>query len=1173
MSSRKRRFNQLDSRTRNSDKNEDSHVVNEEDEELLSPKRQAVESEDGSRHRSHDSEGFEDEEDDISPKTMNIPGKPASVGILQCVRVENFMCHRKLTVKLCSNVNFISGQNGSGKSAVLAAIQICLGAGARRTHRARQLGELVRKESSSGTARISVTIRNEGSDGFQPEKYGDSIIIERTLSRNGGGSYKLKNATTEKTISSNRKDLTALLDQLNIQVENPVAVLDQEEAKKFLTGKASDKYSFFTKATDLERLDRTYADVSDSIEELENNGKRVESSLSNVVDTVKRLKAEVEQFTQLEEWEDKISDTRRIQAWAALKEIHSDYEQAQAHHSMAEEKLIGRQKVYDELCAVASNDEGRTAKEEHLQALTRESEEASQLKRDAELALVKTKAPVRKYQREAKQVEKELGSAREMYAQSQKALQRAQQKAADDHQAKEQAQRLSDLEKHRQKVEELKDGVKRWQQEQSQHLQSYQELEPVVDQAKKRSNNVSKQVYAVQTKRNELKSSQGNAVAVYGGPKAAKLATAVQRMKQAGRWRGPVMGPIGMYVKVVNGKEEFAALAEFGLGNLLDRFIVTNDHDRQLFQKLRREMGCNRECNCFQTKENKRYQIRTCGIDGVETVASCLSIGNDLVFNVLVDQARIDSRALMKSLKHTEEILLQTNSLGRESIRGGDVIREIYNLPLGDVVSINKSGARNMRSNERPLKQIIGADTRAAVQEAEGELKQLEAELKEYKSQESASQKELQEAKQQWNKARQQLRNTNNKLEEIEEIAAKLQGEIDGFNNVEDTDFTELEDDVENCNQDVVALQEKLEAAEKSQEDLLPDIEQAKNKVNELAARNERVLSDLGKAEKDLIRLVTECGEHERKKTRAQQKIQVVQEKLPEIKNMLDERTENYHVALRQARLLQYRSEYAIAQKEKEADGETPDLTPEDPPDEVLEAIAIESPSKQAAYYEAKISRLRKKIVQEKERRNIQNITYEEALDRYTRARKDLQAKNNQLQTIKENVTDLYEDLGSRQKRWKRFRKHYIHMTKGTFDDILNLKGSSGSLEFDHNEKTLNLVVQKDNTNENSQNRDLKALSGGERSFTTLALLVAMGERLETPFRVMDEFDVFLDSIARKIALETLVEIALKLDHRQFIFITPQDLSSITPGKKLKIFKMKPPERSNAGSLSQQVLD
>ena len=47
--------------------------------------------------------------------------------------------------------------------------------------------------------------------------------------------------------------------------------------------------------------------------------------------------------------------------------------------------------------------------------------------------------------------------------------------------------------------------------------------------------------------------------------------------------------------------------------------------------------------------------------------------------------------------------------------------------------------------------------------------------------------------------------------------------------------------------------------------------------------------------------------------------------------------------------------------------------------------------------------------------------------------------------------------------------------------------------------------------------------SGGERSFVTLSLLLALGESLETPFRVMDEFDVFLDPRSRKIALQTMV--------------------------------------------------
>ena len=49
-------------------------------------------------------------------------------------------------------------------------------------------------------------------------------------------------------------------------------------------------------------------------------------------------------------------------------------------------------------------------------------------------------------------------------------------------------------------------------------------------------------------------------------------------------------------------------------------------------------------------------------------------------------------------------------------------------------------------------------------------------------------------------------------------------------------------------------------------------------------------------------------------------------------------------------------------------------------------------------------------------------------------------------------------------------------MTNNTFDEMLNKKGSSGLIEFDHTDKQLNLIVQKDNRNENSQTKDVKAL-------------------------------------------------------------------------------------------------
>lgn len=74
-----------------------------------------------------------------------------------------------------------------------------------------------------------------------------------------------------------------------------------------------------------------------------------------------------------------------------------------------------------------------------------------------------------------------------------------------------------------------------------------------------------------------------------------------------------------------------------------------------------------------------------------------------------------------------------------------------------------------------------------------------------------------------------------------------------------------------------------------------------------------------------------------------------------------------------------------------------------------------------------------------------------------------------------------------------------------------------------------------------------------------MCLLLSLGEYLETPFRILDEFDVFLDPQARKLTMQLLVHTAKKMEHRQFIFITPQDLGSLRPDDKLKIFKLNPP--------------
>jgi hypothetical protein len=50
-----------------------------------------------------------------------------------------------------------------------------------------------------------------------------------------------------------------------------------------------------------------------------------------------------------------------------------------------------------------------------------------------------------------------------------------------------------------------------------------------------------------------------------------------------------------------------------------------------------------------------------------------------------------------------------------------------------------------------------------------------------------------------------------------------------------------------------------------------------------------------------------------------------------------------------------------------------------------------------------------------------------------------------------------------------------------------------------------------------------------------------MWSNIESPFRAMDEFDVFMDPTTRKISINTLVEYCSQHRRRQFIFISPQD--------------------------------
>ena len=99
--------------------------------------------------------------------------------------------------------------------------------------------------------------------------------------------------------------------------------------------------------------------------------------------------------------------------------------------------------------------------------------------------------------------------------------------------------------------------------------------------------------------------------------------------------------------------------------------------------------------------------------------------------------------------------------------------------------------------------------------------------------------------------------------------------------------------------------------------------------------------------------------------------------------------------------------------------------------------------------------------------------------------------------------------------RWNSFRESMAARARAYFVDHLSQRGFTGKLAFHHTKLTLLMLVNP-NQNSNSQAgsskgsksraKNTQALSGGEKSYATICLLLTMWDLLSGPIRCVDEF-------------------------------------------------------------------
>jgi len=76
--------------------------------------------------------------DQLLPLQGDFPDDLVS-GVIKSVKLSNFMCHESFYKEWHPNLNFIVGENGSGKSALLSGILIGLGSKAQITSRTKSV--------------------------------------------------------------------------------------------------------------------------------------------------------------------------------------------------------------------------------------------------------------------------------------------------------------------------------------------------------------------------------------------------------------------------------------------------------------------------------------------------------------------------------------------------------------------------------------------------------------------------------------------------------------------------------------------------------------------------------------------------------------------------------------------------------------------------------------------------------------------------------------------------------------------------------------------------------------------------------------------------------------------------------------------------------------------------
>ncbi|EHB02379.1 Structural maintenance of chromosomes protein 6 [Heterocephalus glaber] len=961
----------------------------------------------------------------------------AEVGIIESIQLRNFMCHSMLgPFKFGSNVNFVVGNNGSGKSAVLTALIVGLGGKAVATNRGSSLKGFVKDGQSS--ADITVTLRNRGDDAYRANVYGDSIVVQQHISMDGSRSYKLKSQTGA-VVSTRKEELIAVLDHFNIQVDNPVSVLTQEMSKQFLQSKnEGDKYKFFMKATQLEQMKEDYSYIMETKERTKEQINQGEERLTELKRQCLEKEERFQSIAGLSTMKTNLEYLKHEMAWAVVNEIEKQLNAIRDNIKIGEDRAARLDRKMEEQ-QVKLNEAEKKYKDiqDKLEKISQETNarapECMALKADVT-------AKKRDYNEAEVLYNRSLNEYKALKKDDEQLCKRIEElkKSADQFLETERLERQK-------KICWLKERLKAFQDQENSVSQEMEQFQQATEKGREEYARIRREELDVkhalnynQRQLKELKDSKTDRLKRFG-PHVPALLEAIDDAYRRGYFTHKPVGPLGACIHLRD--PELALAVESCLKGLLQAYCCHNHADERVLQALMKRFyspGTSRPQIIVSEFQNEIYDVRHRAVHHPEfpTVLTALEIDNAVVANSLIDMRNIETVLLIKANAVARAVM--------QSQQPPKNCREAFTAD-GDQVF---AGRYYSSENTRP--KFLSRDVDSEISNLENEVENKRAQLVNLQQHLSAREKDV---------------------KQNEELLKRCQ-----------LHYKELKEDEAHDNKIKMKMTEKqMEQQKESLEHFKSLKKEAENKYDTVKLKINQ-LSELADPLKDELNLAdSEVDNQKRGKRHYEDKQKEHLDTLNKKKRELDMKEKELEEKMSQARQI------------------------------CPERIEVK---KSASMLDKEINRLRQKIQAE----HASHGDREEIMRCLT-----LRCK-------------LY------------------------FDNLLSQRAYCGKMNFDHKNETLAISVQPGEGNKAAFN-DMRALSGGERSFSTVCFILSLWSIAESPFRCLDEFDVYMDMVNRRIAMDMILKMADSQRFRQFILLTPQSMSSLPSSKLIRILRMSDPER------------